>query len=91
MANIRLHVFVQSYTLILVPCLISVLVESLRLLSHINPLFLQGYVFTCHCIISHSTLPRLLVVGCMPPPVSSAVILTKAVGGNDVSYHYNIL
>ena len=31
-------------------------------------------------------LNRLLVVGCMPPPVSSAVILTKAVGGNDVRY-----
>ena len=29
---------------------------------------------------------RLQVVGCMPPPVSSAVILTKAVGGNEVGY-----
>lgn len=27
---------------------------------------------------------RLLVLGCMPPPVSSAVILTKAVSGNEV-------
>lgn len=27
----------------------------------------------------------LQTVGCMPPPVSSAVILTKAVGGNEVS------
>ena len=26
----------------------------------------------------------LLVVGAMPPPVSSAVILTKTVGGNEV-------
>ena len=26
----------------------------------------------------------LLVVGAMPPPVSSAVILTKAIGGNEV-------
>lgn len=24
----------------------------------------------------------------MPPPVSSAVILTKAVGGNEVSFHF---
>ena len=31
-----------------------------------------------------SALHRLQVVGCMPPPVSSAVILTKAVGGNEV-------
>ena len=28
---------------------------------------------------------RLKVLGCMPPPVSSAVILTRAVGGNEVS------
>jgi hypothetical protein len=28
---------------------------------------------------------RLKVLGCMPPPVSSAVILTRAVGGNQVS------
>ena len=28
---------------------------------------------------------RLKVFGCMPPPVSSAVILTRAVGGNEVS------
>lgn len=30
-------------------------------------------------------LPRLQTVSCMPPPVSSAVILTKAVGGNEVT------
>ncbi|MEQ2159072.1 hypothetical protein GOODEAATRI_018800 [Goodea atripinnis] len=30
------------------------------------------------------SLPRLQTVSCMPPPVSSAVILTKAVGGNEV-------
>ena len=35
----------------------------------------------CVCIIFSR---RLLVVGCMPPPVSSAVILTKAVEGNEV-------
>ena len=27
---------------------------------------------------------RLTLLSCMPPPVSSAVILTKAVGGNEV-------
>ncbi|XP_065885634.1 sodium/bile acid cotransporter 7-A-like [Dysidea avara] len=73
MMNIKMHLFVQSYTLILVPCLVSLLVESLRLMSLVNPLFLQG----------------LLVVGCMPPPVSSAVILTKAVGGNDAAAVFN--
>ena len=29
------------------------------------------------------------MVGCMPPPVSSAVILTKAVGGNDAAAIFN--
>lgn len=32
---------------------------------------------------------RLHVVGCMPPPVSSAVILTKAVGGNEAGAIFN--
>ncbi len=31
------------------------------------------------------TIFRLQTVACMPPPVSSAVILTKAVGGNEVN------
>lgn len=44
MVNVRLHLFVQSYTLILVPLLISLLVESLQLMSLINPLLLQGCV-----------------------------------------------
>ena len=29
------------------------------------------------------------MVGCMPPPVSSAVILTKAVGGNEAAAIFN--
>lgn len=41
--------------------------------------------------VKHSVfhLCRLQVVGCMPPPVSSAVILTKAVGGNDAAAIFN--
>jgi hypothetical protein len=35
------------------------------------------------------TLSRLQVVGCMPPPVSSAVILTKTVGGNEAAAIFN--
>ena len=31
----------------------------------------------------------LLVVGCLPPPVSSAVILTRAAGGNEASAIFN--
>lgn len=40
-----------------------------------------------NCIFSFS----LQTVGCMPPPVSSAVILTKAVGGNEVSHGANFI
>ncbi|XP_023589343.1 sodium/bile acid cotransporter 7 isoform X3 [Trichechus manatus latirostris] len=34
-------------------------------------------------------LKGLQTVGCMPPPVSSAVILTKAVGGNEAAAIFN--
>ena len=34
-------------------------------------------------------LSGLTVVSCMPPPVSSAVILTKAVGGNEAAAIFN--
>ncbi|KAM6949126.1 sodium/bile acid cotransporter 7 [Aplochiton taeniatus] len=42
-------------------------------LTSINPWLLKG----------------LQTVGCMPPPVSSAVILTKAVGGNEAAAIFN--
>jgi len=34
-------------------------------------------------LVDGAVLTGFLVVSCMPPPVSSAVILTRAVGGND--------
>ena len=40
-------------------------------------------------LLVHVDLFRLHVVGCMPPPVSSAVILTKAVGGNEAAAIFN--
>ena len=39
---------------------------------------LKQYRFNTYCC-------RLRILSCMPPPVSSAVILTKAVGGNEVN------
>ena len=39
--------------------------------------------------LDHWLVQGLLVVGCMPPPVSSAVILTKAVGGNEAAAIFN--
>lgn len=34
-------------------------------------------------------LKGILIVGCMPPPVSSAVIITKAIGGNEAAAIFN--
>ena len=72
LSNVRLHVFVQSFTLAFIPGLVSLLVKLLELTT-LNEWLLKG----------------LLVVGCMPPPVSSAVILTKAVGGNEAAAIFN--
>ncbi|XP_061420145.1 sodium/bile acid cotransporter 7-like [Lethenteron reissneri] len=49
------------------------LLLRLLALTGLNPWLLQG----------------LQVVACMPPPVSSAVILTKAVGGNEAAAIFN--
>ena len=34
-------------------------------------------------------LKGVLIVGCMPPPVSSAVIITRAIGGNEAAAIFN--
>ncbi|XP_035682414.1 sodium/bile acid cotransporter 7-A-like [Branchiostoma floridae] len=70
--QVKLHGFIQTFTLVFIPCLIRVLIKGLQY-SPINPWLLKG----------------LMVVGCMPPPVSSAVILTKAVGGNEAAAIFN--
>ncbi|KAL1784743.1 sodium/bile acid cotransporter 7 isoform X1 [Sigmodon hispidus] len=49
-------------------------------------LFLQLLSVTS---INEWLLKGLQTVGCMPPPVSSAVILTKAVGGNEAAAIFN--
>ncbi|KAK3099535.1 hypothetical protein FSP39_005926 [Pinctada imbricata] len=62
----------------------------------------QGFTFIVFPFIIHilvsllesgpfdaDLLQGLLVLGCMPPPVSSAVILTKAVGGNEAAAIFN--
>lgn len=72
LSNVRLHLFVQGFTLAFVPGFFSLLVKLLEL-SSLNEWLLKG----------------ILVVGCMPPPVSSAVILTKAVGGNEAAAIFN--
>ncbi|KAM9836446.1 sodium/bile acid cotransporter 7 isoform 3-T3 [Aulostomus maculatus] len=70
--HVRLHVFVQSFTLVFFPLVVWLLLRVLALTA-IDPWLLRG----------------LQTVSCMPPPVSSAVILTKAVGGNEAAAIFN--
>ncbi|KAM9834121.1 sodium/bile acid cotransporter 7 isoform X2 [Syngnathus typhle] len=70
--HVRLHLFVQSFTLVFFPMTIWLLVRVLAL-TNIDQWLLRG----------------LQTVSCMPPPVSSAVILTKAVGGNEAAAIFN--
>ncbi|XP_048386623.1 sodium/bile acid cotransporter 7 isoform X3 [Stegostoma tigrinum] len=70
--HVKLHMFVQIFTLGFFPTAVWFILKLLALTS-INPWLLKG----------------LQTVGCMPPPVSSAVILTKAVGGNEAAAIFN--
>nr|XP_039264669.1 sodium/bile acid cotransporter 7-like [Styela clava] len=70
--QVRLHFFIQTFTLCFIPCLVWLFLKVLSL-TEINEWLLKG----------------LQVVGCMPPPVSSAVILTKSVGGNEAAAIFN--
>ncbi|XP_077612030.1 sodium/bile acid cotransporter 7 isoform X4 [Crocuta crocuta] len=66
LVHIKLHLFIQIFTLAFFPGTIWLFLQLLSI-TPINEWLLKG----------------LQTVGCMPPPVSSAVILTKAVGGNE--------
>ncbi|XP_021251136.1 sodium/bile acid cotransporter 7 isoform X2 [Numida meleagris] len=70
--HVRLHLFVQIFTLVFFPTAIWLFLQLLSI-TPINEWLLKG----------------LQTVGCMPPPVSSAVILTKAVGGNEAAAIFN--
>ena len=106
LGQVRLHLFIQTFTLVFIPITMTILVKALSLTNFIDKPFLEGYVCVCVCvcvcgcvcvcvcvralIYLCSPLPHSLhVVGCMPPPVSTAVILTKAVGGNDAAAVFN--
>ncbi|XP_042133439.1 sodium/bile acid cotransporter 7 isoform X6 [Peromyscus maniculatus bairdii] len=67
LVHLKLHLFIQIFTLAFFPATIWLFLQLLSVTS-INEWLLKG----------------LQTVGCMPPPVSSAVILTKAVGGNEM-------
>ncbi|CAB3362783.1 Hypothetical predicted protein [Cloeon dipterum] len=70
--QVRLHSFIQGFTLFLFPLLVQLFVFFLK------PLGLNEWI-----------IKGLITVSCMPPPVSSAVILTRAVGGNEAAAIFN--
>ena len=74
--------------------------SSCAALSHPPPLLPLGwsggidYTSPFSCVCTALSAPRqralrLQVMACMPPPVSSAVILTRAVGGNEAGAIFN--
>eukprot|EP00049_Salpingoeca_infusionum_P026135 m.23948 g.23948 ORF g.23948 m.23948 type:complete len:363 (+) comp8547_c1_seq1:250-1338(+) len=69
----KLHAMIQLFTLAFVPVLMWVLVEFFRSIELFPTPLLTG----------------LSVLSCMPPPVSSAVILTAAAGGNEAGAIFN--
>lgn len=98
LGQVRLHIFIQGYTLVFIPIAMTLVVYSLRFTGIVDEVFLKGYVKKKEvvCFIENfidiwysPNWTRLHVVGCMPPPVSSAVILTKAVGGNEAAAIFN--
>ncbi|KAL0274923.1 UNVERIFIED_CONTAM: hypothetical protein PYX00_002942 [Menopon gallinae] len=69
----RLHVFIQTFSFFITPIIIQVF-----LFLFVKPFGLNSWI-----------LKGIVTVGCMPPPVSSAVVLTKAVGGNEAAAIFN--
>lgn len=71
--HVKLHALIQTFSLIGIPIMMTAIVSTLQWTTTLNPYLCDG----------------LLVLACMPPPVSSAVILTKAVGGNEAAAIFN--
>ena len=69
----RMHAFIQGFALLVVPVLVRLLLLPLLAFCGLHPSLLKGF----------------MVVGCMPPPVSTSVILTKTAGGNEAAAIFN--
>ncbi|XP_054290573.1 sodium/bile acid cotransporter 7-B-like [Macrosteles quadrilineatus] len=67
--KVKVHIFILTFTFIFIPTLVLFVNGILRRVFGVNEWILKG----------------LATVSCMPPPVSSAVILTKAVGGSEAA------
>ncbi|GAB5570467.1 sodium/bile acid cotransporter 7 isoform X1 [Prionailurus iriomotensis] len=119
LVHIKLHLFIQIFTLAFFPATIWLFLQLLSI-TPINEWLLKGF-WDGYCSGSFKelcwekdgrdqkielllTMSRMYIlsiwdvypsfrclqtVGCMPPPVSSAVILTKAVGGNEAAAIFN--
>ena len=72
-ANLPLHALIQCFTLGFVPLLVTFVVAPTLRVVSFHKWLLEG----------------VIAVSCMPPPVSSAVILTKAAGGNEAAAIFN--
>uniref|UniRef100_A0A8I5QJB5 Sodium/bile acid cotransporter n=2 Tax=Homo sapiens TaxID=9606 RepID=A0A8I5QJB5_HUMAN len=102
LVHLKLHLFIQIFTLAFFPATIWLFLQLLSI-TPINEWLLKGSYYTYWR--NNSEMPvsfacwgvsggvvsinNLQTVGCMPPPVSSAVILTKAVGGNEAAAIFN--
>lgn len=86
----KLHIFIQVFTFIFIPIFTQVIVKILLILR-INIWILKGYVYLIIFlkIRIYFEYFRLITVACMPPPVSSAVILTRAAQGNETAAIFN--
>jgi len=72
-ANVPLHALIQGFTLVAVPIFVRYVVAPFLYGAGLDRWLCEG----------------LVAVSCLPPPVSSAVILTKAAGGNEAAAIFN--
>ena len=72
-ANVPLHSLIQGFTLVAVPIFVRYVVAPFLYRAGLDRWLCEG----------------LVAVACLPPPVSSAVILTKAAGGNEAAAIFN--
>jgi sodium/bile acid cotransporter 7 len=72
-ANVPLHALIQGFTLVAVPIFVRYVVAPVLYGAGLDRWLCEG----------------LVAVSCLPPPVSSAVILTKAAGGNEAAAIFN--
>lgn len=70
----RLHAFIQTFTFFFFPIFIYILTK-----------IIEQFTFNQFRYL----LTGLRVLSCMPPPVSSAVIITKSIGGNVAGAIFN--